>query len=88
MDHAEQAEQAEPVEPEELVVEPEAEERKATVKVKAKRAPRKAKAPPQDSPPEAPLESLPASFWTDLVQTRREMEVEARATRFANLVKF
>jgi hypothetical protein len=53
-----------------------------------KRAPRKAKAAAVAPPPERPVLVLSASFWGEMVQTRREMESEARSARFANLVRF
>jgi hypothetical protein len=54
------------------------------------RAPRKKKAtlvetPPQPQPP--PQLVVDANFWSELLQTRREMDRVATHTRFANLVK-
>jgi hypothetical protein len=54
------------------------------------RAPRKKKAtlvetPPQPQPP--PRLVADANFWSELLQTRREMDRVATHTRFANLVK-
>ena len=52
------------------------------------RAPRKKKAvvaqPPQPPPPQLAVD---ANFWSELLQTRREMDRVATRTRFANLVK-
>jgi hypothetical protein len=53
------------------------------------RAPRKKKAvvapqPPQPPPPQLVVD---ANFWSELLQTRREMDRVATRTRFANLVK-
>jgi hypothetical protein len=55
---------------------------------KPKRAPRKAKAIAPLIEPAQVAPTIDASFWSTMLQTKREMDRQATATRYANLVKF
>ena len=55
--------------------------------VPRKRAPRKEKPRVQATPPAVP-QVIDAAFWSNMLQTKREMDRNTRASQWANLVKF